>query len=98
VYFRVLPFALSRYSIKKRLHNGAPVTTYFHPYDIDTEQERFMHPDLGGRKHLNMLMYIGRSQVLKRLKKLRQDFPFTSYNDYLQSFLDLPTTGEKPQS
>jgi len=70
VYFRVLPFLLTRGAIGRRISRGQPVGTYFHPYDIDMKQERFMHPDLGDKKYLNMLMYIGRAKVLKRLDTL----------------------------
>jgi polysaccharide deacetylase family protein (PEP-CTERM system associated) len=83
VYFRVLPFFLTRWAIGKNIGQGLPVVTYFHPYDIDTEQERFMHPDLGDKKHLNMLMYIGRAKVLGRLNVLHQSFPFQAYGEYV---------------
>lgn len=42
-----------------------------------------MHPDLGEKKHLNMLMYIGRAKVLIRLNILRRAFPFSSYGEYV---------------
>ena len=83
VYFRVLPFLLTRWAIGRRLSRGQPVGTYFHPYDIDTKQERFMHPDLGDKKHLNMLMYIGRAKVFKRLDILHRKFSFMPYEDYV---------------
>ncbi|WP_417914395.1 polysaccharide deacetylase family protein [Candidatus Electronema sp. JM] len=83
VYFRVLPFLLTNWSIKRTSKAGQPVLTYFHPYDIDTKQERFMHPDLGGKKHLNLLMYIGRARLLPRLDKLRRSLPLIAYRDYV---------------
>jgi polysaccharide deacetylase family protein (PEP-CTERM system associated) len=83
VYFRVLPFFLTRWAIAKSLSKGQPVITYFHPYDIDTKQERFMHPDLGDKHHLNLLMYIGRAKVLKRLDVLHRSFAFQAYDEYV---------------
>ena len=83
VYFRVLPFFLTEWAIGKSIANGQSVVTYFHPYDIDTKQERFMHPDLGDKKHLNMLMYIGRAKVLKRLDILHRSLPFQAYGEYV---------------
>jgi polysaccharide deacetylase family protein (PEP-CTERM system associated) len=83
VYFRVLPFLLTRWAIRRKLNTGQPVVTYFHPYDIDTKQEKFMHPDLGDKKYLNMLMYIGRAKVLKRLDCLHKSFPFQTYGEYV---------------
>ncbi len=83
VYFRVLPFFLTEWAIGKSIAHAQPVVTYFHPYDIDTKQERFMHPDLDDKKHLNMLMYIGRGKVLKRLDILHRSFPFRAYGEYV---------------
>ncbi len=59
--------------------------TYFHPYDIDVQQERFMHPDLGNRRHLNMLMYVGRKKVFSRLERLHGLHPFLAYNEYVSA-------------
>jgi len=84
VYFRVLPFFLTCWSIRQKIAKRLPVTTYFHPYDIDRDQERFMHPDLNDNKYLNMLMYIGRSKVLGRLTRLHELYPFSAYVDYIQ--------------
>ena len=88
VYFRVLPFLLTRWTIRRKIMEGQPVLTYFHPYDIDLQQERFMHPDLGEKKHLNMLMYIGRNKVFSRLERLRSMYPFLTYHEYVMKFLD----------
>lgn len=85
VYFRVLPFFLSRWAIGRSLRLRQAVVTYFHPYDIDVHQERFMHPDLGDKKHLNMLMYIGRAKVLRRLDVLRRSYPVQAYAEYVSS-------------
>jgi polysaccharide deacetylase family protein (PEP-CTERM system associated) len=85
VYFRVLPFILSRWGIGKSIAQGEPVVTYFHPYDIDTKQERFMHPDLGGKRHLNLLMYLGRAKLLRRLEILHRRYPFQACGDYVNA-------------
>jgi len=83
VYFRVLPFFLARWTLRANLRRGRAVGTYFHPYDIDLEQERFMHPDLGNKRWLNALMYIGRSRVLPRLDRLRHCCPLLTYGDHV---------------
>lgn len=85
VYFRVLPFLLTRWTIQQKLKKGQPVVTYFHPYDIDTKQEWFIHSALQEKKYLNFLMYIGRAKVLGRLDNLHKSFPFQSYGDYIHS-------------
>ena len=88
VYFRVIPYPLINYSARSRIKQGSPITTYLHPYDIDTSQEHFMHPDLNNKKHLNYLMYINRSKVLKKLESLLSICKPTSYKEYYLSHTD----------
>ncbi len=83
VYFRVLPFLLTRLSVRFCVGQKRAVGSYLHPYDIDMGQERFMHPDLGGKKYLNILMYINRKRVLSRLGKLHEVYAFSLYRDYV---------------
>ena len=90
VYFRVLPFLLTRWAIGRRIKNSQPVGTYFHPYDIDINQEKFMHPDLGGKRYLNRLMFVGRHKVLRRLDTLRRSFPCGPYGEYVNSLQAVP--------
>lgn len=65
VYFRVLPlWALSGSLPRKK---NIPIPGYFHPYDLDTEQEKFMHPDLNNNRLLNYLMYMNRKGLLDKI-------------------------------
>ena len=82
VYFRVIPGFLVNYSARVAVSKGRPITTYLHPYDIDTDQEHFMHPDLDNKKHLNYLMYINRSRVFKKLEKLMRICQPVTYKEY----------------
>jgi polysaccharide deacetylase family protein (PEP-CTERM system associated) len=67
VYFRALPFA----AIARAIAGASDgVTGYFHPYDIDTESERFMHSDIHGNRFYHWLMYYNRKGVFDRLDKL----------------------------
>jgi peptidoglycan-N-acetylglucosamine deacetylase len=83
VFFRVLPFALVRQLFVSRLRRGEPVLGYFHPYDIDDQQERFMHPQIGGSRLYNWLMYRNRHAVLERLEALTANgvvgIPYAEY-------------------
>ncbi|OGL48778.1 MAG: hypothetical protein A2161_13300 [Candidatus Schekmanbacteria bacterium RBG_13_48_7] len=83
VYFRVLPFFLIMYGIKRTIRQGRFIQSYFHPYDIDPGQERFMHPDISGNRILNALMYLGRKKVFSRLERIMEICSFTSYREYL---------------
>jgi polysaccharide deacetylase family protein (PEP-CTERM system associated) len=82
-YFRVLPFPLIMSGVKRLARQGVPIQSYLHPYEIDADQERFMHPDLSDNRWLNALMYIGRSRVLPRLDRLTELCDCMSYRDYL---------------
>ena len=70
VYFRVLPFPLIRRLFCRRISAGEPVVAYLHPYDIDTEQERFMHPEINSNRFYNWLLYRNRGDVFRRLERL----------------------------
>jgi len=69
VYFRVLPFWVIARAIEGPGLAGA-VTGYFHPYDLDEDQERFVHAALEGNWFYHWLMFRGRGKVLGRLDRL----------------------------
>jgi hypothetical protein len=85
VYFRVLPQFILKQLFTAQFSNRRPVLSYMHPYDIDTEQERFMHPHLNDNPLMNKLMYINRSSVFERLESLMQstNARIIRYDQYL---------------
>jgi polysaccharide deacetylase family protein (PEP-CTERM system associated) len=84
VYFRALPKFLIMRTAKKHLRSGRPLLGYFHPYDIDTEQERFMHPDIDDSRFYNFLMYHNRKKVFARLEALvDKGFRIIPYGEYV---------------
>lgn len=85
IYFRLLPFQLVRRLTRRRVGRGEAVVGYLHPYDIDTEQERFMHPELGDSRLYNALMYANRAHTLRRLERLLSENPVTTYREYVSS-------------
>jgi polysaccharide deacetylase family protein (PEP-CTERM system associated) len=86
VYFRVLPFSL----IARAIRRGAPddvVTGYFHPYDIDVDQERFMHAGIKNNRFYHWLMFFGRGKVLDRLDRLvEKGLRVETYGNYAARF------------
>jgi hypothetical protein len=83
VYFRVLP-SFSVYKSIQKLQAGLPLVGYFHPYDIDTSQEKFMHPELNNNRFYNFLMYYNRKNVFKRLQKILDlGLEISTYKDYI---------------
>ncbi len=84
VYFRVLPMLLIKKKIKNHFSNNLAVTSYFHPYDIDTQQESFMHPGINNSWLYNQLMYYNRKNVFERLEKIMDTFNcnIITYKEY----------------
>ncbi len=88
VYFRVLPLVLVRALFRREFARGRPVLGYIHPYDVDVEQEHFMHPELDGNRFYNELMYLNRSRVFTRIEKLlAAGATICPYADYLDRYL-----------
>lgn len=85
VYFRVLPAFFVRRAAQKLLGSPRPLVGYFHPYDIDTEQEHFMHPEINDSRFYNFLMYYNRKNVFKRLEAiLKKGFTICPFADFLK--------------
>ena len=82
IYFRVLPgMLIMRYS-KRHLKSEEPFCGYFHPYDIDVEQEHFMHPGIKNNRIYNSLMYRNRRHVFSRLDRLvAHGFSVSTYRE-----------------
>jgi len=84
VYLRALPFALVRALFRRELRSGRPVIGYAHPFDIDWEQERFVHPELGGNRLYHHLMYWNRRGMLGRIERLvALGAPVVPYGEYV---------------
>jgi polysaccharide deacetylase family protein (PEP-CTERM system associated) len=88
IYFRALPLIVLKYMIKKRRSVDNPLVGYFHPYDIDTEQERFMQGGINNNKIYNWLMYYNRGSVLTKLNLVIENgYKVQTYSEYLKSGL-----------
>ena len=55
---------------KNSWKQNQPVLGYAHPYDIDQEQEHFMHPGINNNRMYNKLMYVNRGTLLKKIEKI----------------------------
>lgn len=85
-YFRCLPQPLVRRGFAACARTGRPIVGYFHPYDIDTAQERVMSRGVNGSRFLNALLYINRSRTIERLESLlARGFNIVTYSDFLAS-------------
>jgi polysaccharide deacetylase family protein (PEP-CTERM system associated) len=84
VYFRALPWPVVWWAFRWHRRRGLPVLGYLHPYDVDEEQERFMHPGIGGNRAYNALLYHNRGAVFPRLERVRaMGFRWISYAEHL---------------
>lgn len=86
VYFRVIPFLFTARAARKQRSKG-PLTMYLHPYDVDTRQERFMHPDLNDNRFFNWLMYRNRDKVVPRLTRMINNQQCQTYGSYARAFI-----------
>jgi hypothetical protein len=69
VYFRVLPAWLTNRLMRQAVLSGA-VSGYLHPYDFDSRQRWTWHAQLHGRPLLNHFLFVRRSSMLGRLRRL----------------------------
>lgn len=78
-YFRLLPFALIRYGIRRvNAHEGQPIMFYFHPWELDPDQPR---PPMPWRNHFRH--YVGLRGEEAKLSRLLQHFRFSTARDIL---------------
>lgn len=83
IYFRLLPDFLIRHSINKN-NVSNPIVGYFHPYDIDHLQERFMMSGIENNRVYNRLMYLNRKNVLQRLQNfINNGLEIDTYINYV---------------
>ena len=83
IYFRVLPFGWVKRQFKKADEQNKAIISYMHPYDFDTEQERFMHPGINDSGFYNKLMYKNRDQVYTRLDEVCKGREVTTFANWL---------------
>ncbi|WP_103071107.1 polysaccharide deacetylase family protein [Aquimarina sediminis] len=86
VYFRFLPFYFIKKSFRYHFNKNSAITSYFHPYDIDRDQERFMHPEINNNWIYNQLLYFNRKRVFTRLNKIMDIFnpKIVTYKSYIE--------------
>jgi polysaccharide deacetylase family protein (PEP-CTERM system associated) len=74
-YFRLLPYALSRWSLS-RIHarDARPAVFYFHPWEVDPDQPRV--PGVDARTRFRH--YVNLRRMAPRLERLLSDFRWSS--------------------
>lgn len=83
IFLRAIPLPLIERLVRRRLGSAGLVVGYVHPYDVDHQQERFVHPEIGASRLLHWLMYLNRRDALRRLDRLvglaERVIPFAEY-------------------
>ncbi len=78
-YFRLFPYAYTKYCMRKVNETGRPTVFYLHPWELDPDQPRVKKLPLSKRiRHYRNL-----DQTEKRFVKLLNDFEFTTIREVL---------------
>lgn len=86
VYFRFLPKQFIYKSFTSQFQKNQPVLSYFHPYDLDVEQEKYMHSGINNNPFFNWLLYYNRKNLLNRLDAvLKLDVKIETYSNYIST-------------
>ena len=78
-YFRLFPYAYTKFCMRKANDQGRPAVFYLHPWELDPGQPRVKNLSFSKRfRH-----YRNIDQTEKRLDQLLQDFKFTTVREVL---------------
>ena len=73
-YFRLFPYALTRWGLRRVRAEGRAVVFYLHPWEVDPGQPRVS----GAGWRSRFRHYLNLDRTLPRLGRLLSDFPFTT--------------------
>jgi polysaccharide deacetylase family protein (PEP-CTERM system associated) len=77
-YFRLFPYAYTKFLMRKCNALGRPAVFYLHPWEVDPGQPRIRLPLVKSIRHYRNL-----DQTEKRLETLLKDFQFTTIKEVL---------------
>ena len=81
-YFRLYPYALTRFCLNAINRAGRPFAVYLHPWEIDPEQPRLPGKLLSRYRH-----YVNLRRTEPRLTRLLRDFAFAPLSEALANHL-----------
>jgi hypothetical protein len=65
-----------------------PLLAYFHPYDIDHRQPWVMHAGVRGRPWLNLLLFVRRKSLTRRIASLLRSCSMGgTYHSFVENHL-----------
>lgn len=77
-YFRLFPYAILRWLLRRVEGTGQPLVIYLHPWELDPAQPRMEGPLFSQFRH-----YLNLKRTEARLSSLLDDFPFIPLRDLL---------------
>jgi len=77
-YFRLMPYAYTRWAIRRLNREGRAAVFYLHPWEVDPGQPRVSLPLSKRIRH-----YYGLARTEAKLERLLKDFRFTTIRDVL---------------
>jgi len=87
-YFRLIPYRAYRRGVARKLRAAGWFMFYFHPWELDTEEERLP----GMPRSLKFRAYVGRGRMRDDLRRLLREFGSTRIDEALVS------SGRTPRS
>ena len=83
-YFRIFPYALTRYGLRKINASGNAAIFYIHPWELDPE-----HPRVDLPRRIQVTHYWNLAASAGRLQRLLADFRFTTVAAVLERWQEL---------
>ena len=83
-YFRMCPYPVFRTLLKRAEKAGAPLVTYFHPWELDPDQPRMDGPWFSRFRH-----YTNIRKTEERLSRLLDDFHFSSIHAAIEPIKEM---------
>jgi polysaccharide deacetylase family protein (PEP-CTERM system associated) len=80
-YFRLFPYPLTKFLLKRCNSDGRPAIFYLHPWELDPDQPRVRLPWRSWPRELRH--YYNLNKTATRLERLLTDFKFTSIREVL---------------
>jgi polysaccharide deacetylase family protein (PEP-CTERM system associated) len=78
-YFRLYPYTLTRFGLRRAHAEGQPAVFYLHPWELDPE-----HPRLPLPRRVALTHYHNLGATARRLRNLLADFTFAPAGEVLQ--------------
>lgn len=76
-YLRLFPFIYTRLGVKSALRQNVPITIYFHPWELDSEQ-----PRIDTKIPTRIRHYSNLSRMGSRVQRLLSQADFVPYRDF----------------